>query len=135
MKGGRVYKSTKTAVLSSKKIQVKNTRKAIPKALREEVWRRYIGNKYESKCTIGWCTNTITPFDYEVGHNIPHSKGGTTTIENLRPICSRCNKSMSDTYTIDEWNTMGTKQEVATILTTTEVVTPTSCCYNIFRSK
>lgn len=121
MKGGRVYRSTKTAVLSKRNDLI--PRKAIPKALREEVWRRYIGTKYESKCTIGWCTNTITPFDYEVGHNIPHSKGGTTTIENLRPICSRCNKSMSDTYTIDEWNTMGKKQE-----STTEAVTSTRCC-------
>ena len=118
MKGGRVYRSTKTAVLSKRNDHI--PRKAIPKALREEVWRRYIGNKYESKCTIGWCTNTITPFDYEVGHNIPHSKGGVTTIENLRPICSRCNKSMSDTYTIDEWNTMG--------IASTEVVKPTGCC-------
>jgi 5-methylcytosine-specific restriction endonuclease McrA len=111
MKGGRIYKSTKTAVLSTRKITISEKRKAIPKALREEVWRRYIGTTYESKCTIGWCTNKITPFDYEVGHNIPHSKGGLTTIENLRPICSRCNKSMSDTYSIDEWNTMGKKQE------------------------
>jgi 5-methylcytosine-specific restriction endonuclease McrA len=111
MKGGRIYKSTKTAVLSTRKITATEKRKAIPKALREEVWRRYIGTNYETKCTIGWCTNKITPFDYEVGHNIPHSKGGSSTIENLRPICSRCNKSMSDTYTIDEWNNMGKKQE------------------------
>jgi hypothetical protein len=25
-------------------------------------------------------------------------------LENLIPICSRCNLSMSDNYSIDEWN-------------------------------
>jgi 5-methylcytosine-specific restriction endonuclease McrA len=125
MKGGRIYKSTKTAVLSNRKITATEKRKAIPKALREEVWRRYIGTTYESKCTIGWCTNKITPFDYEVGHNIPHSKGGSTIIENLKPICSRCNKSMSDTYSIDEWNKMGVKQEVAV-----PVASVGCCCFS-----
>lgn len=75
----------------------------IPKALREQVWIAHIGKKFESKCTIRWCTNTITVFDFQSGHNIPESKGGTTDILNLRPICSRCNSSMNDTYTIDEW--------------------------------
>ncbi len=80
----------------------------IPKALREQVWLHYIGGKYESKCYIKWCKNKINVFDFQVGHNVPDSKGGKTTLENLRPICSRCNLSMSNTYTIDEWNKLGT---------------------------
>jgi hypothetical protein len=75
----------------------------IPKALREQVWLTHVGKKYESKCTIRWCHNIITVFDFQSGHNIPESKGGATDISNLRPICSRCNSSMNDTYTIDEW--------------------------------
>ncbi len=82
----------------------------IPKALREQVWIHYIGKKYDSKCYINWCTNRINPFDFESGHNIPESKGGQVTLENLRPICTRCNRSMSDKYTIDEWNKLGKKQ-------------------------
>ncbi len=75
----------------------------IPKALREQVWISHVGKKFESKCVVRWCKNRITVFDFQSGHNIPESKGGATDISNLRPICSRCNSSMNDTYTIDEW--------------------------------
>lgn len=75
----------------------------IPKALREQVWLTHVGKKYESKCFIRWCSNRITVFDFQSGHNVPESKGGSTDLLNLRPICSRCNSSMNDMYTIDEW--------------------------------
>lgn len=75
----------------------------IPKALREQVWLTHIGKKYNSKCYISWCSNRITVFDFQCGHNVPESKGGATDLLNLRPICSRCNSSMNDSYTIDEW--------------------------------
>lgn len=78
----------------------------IPKALREQVWLTHVGKKYESKCTVIWCKNTVTVFDFQSGHNVPESKGGPTELMNLRPICSRCNSSMNDAYTIDEWNTL-----------------------------
>lgn len=81
------------------------TKKAkIPLALREEVWRHWMGEKFKSKCCVKWCTNTLTAFDFAVGHNIPESKGGTLELGNLRPICNRCNTSMGANYTIDEWN-------------------------------
>jgi hypothetical protein len=76
----------------------------IPKALREQIWLTHIGKKYEAKCYISWCNNRITVFDFQSGHNIPESKGGKTDISNLLPICSRCNSSMNDNYTIDEWS-------------------------------
>ena len=81
------------------------TRKAtIPKALREQVWIQVFGRIFEKKCYIKWCQNTINVFDFHMGHDIPESKGGTLTIDNLKPICARCNLSMSDNYTIKEWN-------------------------------
>jgi len=46
----------------------------------------------------------MTPFHFEVGHNIPRSKGGLNDIDNLRPICGNCNRSMSDSYTIEEFS-------------------------------
>ena len=79
----------------------------IPKALREQVWLKFIGKKYENKCYVRWCKNKITVFDFNVGHNIPESKNGLTELENLRPICTRCNSSMSNNYSIDEWNKLG----------------------------
>ena len=82
-------------------------KKSIPKALREQVWVQNIGPVFNAKCKVGWCKNRITPFDYQCGHIVPESKGGPTVLENLLPICSRCNLSMSNRYTITEWNTLG----------------------------
>ena len=82
-------------------------KKAIPRALREQVWLKTFGKVYEHKCHISWCRNKVTVFDFHMGHNIPESKGGETTITNLLPICSRCNLSMSDTYSISEWERFG----------------------------
>ena len=76
----------------------------IPKALREQIWLRDIGKKYEGKCKITWCENKMSVFDFQCGHDIPESHGGQTILENLVPICSRCNLSMSNTYTIKQWN-------------------------------
>lgn len=79
-------------------------KKKIPAALREQVWITRMGHRFDGKCRVTWCKNRITVFDYECGHNIPESKGGKTTLDNLVPICARCNRSMSDNYSIDEWN-------------------------------
>ena len=77
----------------------------IPKALREQVWLKCIGENFDSKCKVTWCKNRINVFDFQCGHNIPESKGGQTTLDNLLPICGRCNISMGSHYTIEEWNT------------------------------
>lgn len=79
----------------------------IPRALREQVWITNVGNKFEAKCLVVWCQNTMNVFDYHVGHNIPESRGGATNITNLKPICARCNLSMSNYYSIEEWSRMG----------------------------
>ena len=76
----------------------------IPRALREQVWITNVGNKFEAKCLVVWCQNTMNVFDYHVGHNIPESRGGATNITNLKPICARCNLSMSNYYSIEEWS-------------------------------
>lgn len=78
-------------------------KKPIPKALREQVWLNQIGKKFEGRCRVSWCKNRISVFDFQCGHNIPESRGGSTALDNLLPICARCNISMGDRYTIDEW--------------------------------
>ena len=75
----------------------------IPKALREQCWITNFGHTFKHKCYIKWCKNTINVFDYRVGHNIPECQGGKLCLENLKPICSRCNHSMGSQYTITEW--------------------------------
>jgi hypothetical protein len=79
-------------------------KKNISKKLREEVWLKHFGEIFSSKCPIHWCTRKITVFSFEAGHNIPESKGGQTTINNLIPICGDCNRSMGDRFTIDEFS-------------------------------
>lgn len=76
----------------------------IPKALREQVWIEYAGRCFERKCLVPWCRNTMSVFDFHVGHDVPESEGGATDIRNLRPICARCNLSMGAQYSIQEWS-------------------------------
>jgi 5-methylcytosine-specific restriction endonuclease McrA len=80
------------------------TKLRIPKALREQVWLKTNKQVFKVKCLISWCQNKINVFDFHVGHIIPESKGGATTISNLTPICARCNLSMSNTYTITQFS-------------------------------
>jgi hypothetical protein len=75
----------------------------IPKALREALWLKYCGKSFEVKCHTTWCQNQITAYDFQAGHNVPECRGGPTTLENLVPICSRCNLSMGSQYTFAEW--------------------------------
>lgn len=81
----------------------KKGKKKISAALREQVWVQHSGRVFETKCLVTWCKNTITVFDFQCGHDIPESKGGPTDITNLYPICGKCNLSMSNTYTFQEW--------------------------------
>jgi hypothetical protein len=98
----------------------------IPVALREQVWIKQMGKVFDGKCPTTWCQNTITVYDFQSGHNIPESKGGPTTLDNLIPLCSRCNLSMGNEYTFDEWCKISEQAQK-----TVEVVPPPKtwwCC-------
>jgi len=72
----------------------KRERKKLPKDVRDQVWDRYIGaTKTTGKC---YCCRwrPITYRDFEVGHNKSKFEGGRDHINNLRPICKGCNRSM-----------------------------------------
>ena len=78
----------------------------IPQKLREQVWIQSMGLKYQGRCKTPWCTNLISVFDFHVAHRVAESKGGPTILENLLPLCARCNTSMgSKSY--DEWLQFG----------------------------
>ena len=87
----------------------------IPKALREQVWLKDMGQIFQGKCKVVWCQNNISAFDFQCGHNIPESKGGQTTLDNLIPICGRCNISMGSGYSIDEWNVKFSRKTVPVV--------------------
>ena len=77
----------------------RQTRKKLTKDQRVEVWNKYIGaRKAEGPCYV--CKRTIHITDFDVGHNIAKSKGGTDNLANFRPICRTCNRSMG-TMTIE----------------------------------
>jgi len=107
-KGGRKKKETSpppTAVEESPKIDdapkvcsddepLHVRRKNIPKHVKTLVWGKFIGNdKPVAKC-FSCRHENIDIRSFNCGHVIAEAKGGTCTIDNLRPICAPCNGSM-----------------------------------------
>lgn len=71
----------------------KGERKPIPKKLRGEVWKMHFGTSTEGGCYC--CKKGLSAFDdWHAGHILARSRGGTDTIDNLRPVCGSCNLSM-----------------------------------------
>ena len=66
-------------------------KQTIPKILRKQVWFKYIGS-LEGACYV--CNRVINAFEFECGHIISEHAAGPLNADNLRPICSLCNKSM-----------------------------------------
>lgn len=77
---------------SIKKKETPYVKKPIPKALRNKVWTENCGENFKSHCFC--CNKKITVQDWECGHIQAEAKGGTLTIDNLKPICTTCNRSM-----------------------------------------
>ena len=98
-----VHKTTSCTKTKGGNKYKKYRKKKIPKALREQVWINKMGKNFTGTCSISWCENDMSCFNFDCGHNIPESKGGPTNIENLIPICRNCNIGMGNRYTIDEW--------------------------------
>jgi len=90
---------------------VVHRRKTVPVAMREQVWLQNLGRVYDHACYVSWCENIITVSDFHVGHDKPDSRGGVLELPNLKPICSRCNQSMSDNFTIEEWSSRVTNKK------------------------
>jgi len=66
----------------------------IPKALKSKIWYSYVIKRGDKEFCYCCETTRITPFNFECGHVHAKSKGGEDSLENLRPICSLCNRSM-----------------------------------------
>jgi hypothetical protein len=84
-------------------------RPKISLGLRALVWNTYIGEQ-----TGIWrcmCGSNVSQLNFECGHVTPVSQGGETTLENLRPVCSRCNKSMGTKNLFDYVASLGQRPE------------------------
>jgi len=86
----RQEKESQSSIIDSEN----KKKKKIPKAVRSHVWNLYIGahiNEHRCLC----CKKAFIKItDFETGHVLSESEGGTMEISNLRPICSVCNHSM-----------------------------------------
>lgn len=69
-----------------------NLRRNVPKSVRMQVWRRDCGNSLDGICFA--CESKINMEAWECGHVVAVANGGSNQLDNLRPICSACNKSM-----------------------------------------
>jgi hypothetical protein len=72
----------------------KPAKEKIPSAVKRIVWNTYIGKDHlKGKCL---CCNAeeVTASNFECGHVKSEKNGGLVTVDNLRPICSNCNKSV-----------------------------------------
>ena len=86
----------KTINIKLKKGFVKNNyrKKSIPKSLKKQTWDKWVGPSIgAAKCL---CCNheEIRQIEFHCGHIIAEVNGGSTTVDNLRPICAQCNLSM-----------------------------------------
>ncbi len=70
---------------SSRVVQRERTR-VIPSSVKQEVWRRDHG-----KCVLCGSTENLH-FD----HDLPFSKGGSSTVENIRILCAQHNLAKRD---------------------------------------
>lgn len=73
-------------------------RKGILKPTRLKVWINTYGERGFAPCPF--CGTLMNMLQFECGHIVSATNGGEITVENLRPICSMCNKSMGGT----NWN-------------------------------
>ncbi len=109
-------KNVKLDTLEEFKLKVKkikkydtltSNRKNIPAILKSNAWDLYIGSSIgEAKC---FCCRKIQIKQsiFECGHVISRKDNGPDIIENLRPICSTCNKSMGTQNMYDFINVHG----------------------------
>lgn len=76
-------------------------RKNIPKPVKNQLWRDHFGSNMKGNCYC--CNCQIDALEgWEAGHIIAASKGGLDNVNNLRPVCSTCNKSMGNMH-MDEY--------------------------------
>ncbi len=62
--------------------------------IRQLVWNTHVGQSRGQALCFCCQATAISCFDFECGHIVARSRGGPDSVENLRPICGLCNRSM-----------------------------------------
>lgn len=113
----RSKKVTDVGVMETDKIK-KPKRKTIPKSIKSVVWDTYVG--VEIGQTLCLCCKhvKISQHNFECGHVVSDANGGELSVDNLRPICSQCNKSMSTKNMAEfmkEWKLGELKEKISVV--------------------
>ena len=78
-------------------------REAIPKCVRNALWINFFKNQREGLCQC--CKREkISIGNFHAGHIKAHINGGSSSLDNLVPICMLCNTSMGK-YDLNEFIT------------------------------
>lgn len=108
------------------KTEEKYKKKPVPQTLRFAVYTKY-ETECKGKC---WCCKSqpITPGMFEYGHIVAEKNGGETNMDNGRPICSLCNRSMGTKNMLEFMKELGfDKQPISSIqLDQSKVLTSSS---------
>ena len=99
----RISRSRPSPMDIDKPIRKKKRKRTIPKPLRAAVWNTYIGEEIGARLCPICNQHKISQLNFTCGHIVAEAKGGGTTVDNLRPICSQCNLSMG-TKNLKEFN-------------------------------
>jgi len=86
-------------------------KKSIPANLRIKVWENYHGIVPEAECWVG-CGDKITFSTFHCGHVMAEKNGGPTILENLIPICQKCNSSMGTDHMFEFVSSHGLRRLV-----------------------
>lgn len=69
------------------------TRRKIPHAIRQQVWKKVnLSTVEDGRCFV--CDTELCFTDMECGHIFAHALGGDDTLNNLMPVCKTCNRDM-----------------------------------------
>ena len=73
--------------------EITHAREPIPKCVRNALWINFFKNQRQGFCQC-CLRETISIGNFHAGHIKAHANGGSTTLDNLVPICMLCNTSI-----------------------------------------
>ena len=86
---------------------IEKKREKIPKEIRGLVWRKRNGENLRGECYC--CGEELVFENFECGHVVARCLGGNIAVDNLEPICKKCNLDMR-TMNLEEYKKYGEKE-------------------------